>query len=76
MLLPNKYEDVSKNLLSIGSEIIVLLKTKRDIYGLYQKLKNKRNDKYALSFESYLLALDFLYAIGKIKLEKEEISLI
>ncbi len=76
MLLPNKYEDLSRNLLSIGMDIVKLLRVKRNIYDLYIKLKNKRNDTYSISFQTYLLALDFLYAIGKIKLEKEEISLI
>ncbi|MFC1691833.1 ABC-three component system middle component 6 [Nanoarchaeota archaeon] len=73
MLVPNKYEDVSKNLLSIGAEIIKSLRGRRNIYMLYKKVTLARGDEYRLSFDKYLLALDFLYAMGKIELDDEDI---
>lgn len=73
MLVPSKYEDVSKNLLTIGAEIIKSIRGRRNIYMLYKKVTAARGDEYQISFDKYLLALDFLYAMGKIDIDAEDI---
>ena len=76
MLIPNKYEDLSHSVLAVGSEITTLLNQRRDIYRLYKLLLKKQNADYELSFDRYLLILDFLYAINIINLQGGEVSLI
>ena len=39
--------------------------TSTDFFDLYQKLKQK----YQLSFQSYVFALDWLYLLGSIRME-------
>lgn len=73
MLIPSKYEDVSKNLLTIGADIIKSIRGRRNIYTLYKKVTELRRDKYQISFDKYLLALDFLYALGKVDLDGNDV---
>jgi Fe2+ or Zn2+ uptake regulation protein len=58
MIIPSKYENLNKNVLVIGSQIIELLKKQAyNIENLYQKLKNI-ND---ISFDTYYDTLTFLW---------------
>lgn len=73
VLIPNKYEDVSKNLLTIGADIIKSIRGRRNIYTLYKKVIESRSDEYQIPFDKYLLALDFLYAVGKVDLDDKDV---
>ena len=73
MLIPSKYEDISKNLLSVGVDIFKCMGRKKNLYLLYKKVIELRNDEYPITFNQYLLSLDFLYSIGKIDIENKEI---
>ncbi len=73
MLLPNKYENISQNYLSLGKDVIKILKNKRNIYDLFKELVAYRKDEYELTIQKYLFTLDMLYALGLIKLEGENI---
>ena len=58
MIIPSKYENLNKNVLVIGSQIIELLKKQAyNIENLYQKLK-KIND---ISFDTFYDTLTFLW---------------
>jgi len=58
MIIPSKYENLNKNVLVIGSQIIKLLKKQSyNIENLYQKIK-KIND---ISFDTYYDTLTFLW---------------
>jgi len=71
MLIPNKYENISQNILSVGLDIIKILKKRKNIYSLYKELLKIRNDEYELPLDKFFLALDFLYAVGLIDLDEE-----
>lgn len=73
MLVPNKYEDLSKNFFSVGIDIVRLVKRPRKVYNLYTDLINTRKDKYEITFNRFLLTLDFLFAVGIIELENNRI---
>lgn len=73
MLVPNKYEDISKNLLTIGADIIKTIRGRRNIYTLYKKVIETRNDEFQIPFDTFLLALDFLYAVGKIDIDGKDV---
>ena len=58
MIIPSKYENLNKNILVIGSEIISLLKKQSfNIENLYQKIKKKKN----INFDTYYDTLTFLW---------------
>ena len=73
MLIPNKYADISKNTLSIGLSILKFMKKTHNLYELYKEIIKNREDFYTLSFEQYLITLDFLYTLGKIDISGEDI---
>jgi hypothetical protein len=73
VLIPSKYENVSQNILSIGADIIKTIRGRKNIYALYKKVIEARNDEYKISFDKYLLALDTLYALDKIEIEGQDI---
>jgi len=49
------------------------MKKKHNLYELYTEVVQNRKDFYQLSFEQYLITLDFLYAINKIDLKEENL---
>lgn len=65
MIIPSKYENLNKNILVIGSEMIQLLKKQSfNIENLYQKIKKKKD----INFDTYYNTLTFLWIsdiIGK-----------
>lgn len=71
MLIPSKYEDFSQNVLSVGLDILEILKRRKNIYSLYKELVRMRNDEYDLPLDKFLITLDFLYALGLIDLDRE-----
>jgi hypothetical protein len=73
MLIPHKYEDISQNLLSVGLDILKILKRRKNVYNLYKELLEMRNDEYELPLNKFFLALDFLYAVGIIDLDEESV---
>ncbi|MGC1119988.1 MAG: ABC-three component system middle component 6 [Candidatus Methanofastidiosia archaeon] len=73
MLIPHKYEDISQNMLSVGLDILKILKRRRNVYNLYKKLLEMRNDEYELSLNKFFLTLDFLYAVGIIDFDEESV---
>ena len=73
MLIPSKYEDISANLLVIGSYIIRSLKSKkRNIEELFRKL----NKEHAVNLDQYFNALTFLWLAEIINLDAFQISLV
>ena len=73
MLIPNRHENITQNVLSVGLDILKVLKRRRNVYFLYKELLRMRNDEYDISLNKFFLTLDFLYAVGLIDLEKEEV---
>lgn len=73
MLIPNKYEDISQNILSVGLDILQILKRRRNVYNLYKELLKMRNDEYELPLNKFFLTLDFLFTIGIIDLDEESV---
>jgi len=73
MLIPHKYEDISQNMLSVGLDILQVLKRRRNVYNLYKELVKMRDDEYELPLNRFLLTLDFLYAVGIIDFDEESV---
>lgn len=73
MLLPSKYENFSQNYLSLGKDILRIVKHKKNIYELFKELVAYRRDEFEINLQKYIFTLDLMYALGTIKLEGENI---
>ena len=71
MILPNRHEDLNKNYLVIGRDILNLLEFENlNPYTLYLNLIEFRSDKYNLNLEKYFNCLAFLFSINKIEFQE------
>jgi hypothetical protein len=72
MLIPSKHEDLNKNILVLGADLLSLLKRKSyNIENLFQDAKQIK----ALSVDQYYNTLTFLWLSGLVKLEDHQIIL-
>jgi len=71
MLRPNKYTDIGLSVVGISSEILRLLKTDpaQKYTQLLGKVAHRLGEEAKINF---LLALTFLYSLGKIEYHKDE----
>lgn len=72
MLLPTKNLHEEKSLIKIGGRIIKFLekpKTVSRIWNEYTCHQNE-NDLPTVTFDRFILAIDFLYMIGAIELDR------
>jgi hypothetical protein len=63
MIIPNKHIDINKSLLGIGAAILRSLDKPRSVTSLWRKMSSQLD---TCSFETFSLALDFLYTIDAI----------
>lgn len=72
MLIPTKHEDLEKNVLVLGADILMLLKKRKyNIEKMFQKVKNKKS----ISLNQYYNTLLFLWLADLIELEKYYVKL-
>ena len=77
MILPTKHISEERALLHIGAEILETLKEPKTVSRLWNDLKllRRRNTNYSsVTFDWFILALDFLYIIGAIEFRSGYIS--
>jgi hypothetical protein len=69
MIFPEKHEDLSKNILVLGADVLAIFKTNSylpcNIEELYQKIKNKRY----ISLEQFFDVVLFLWLINAVELD-------
>lgn len=75
MILPTKNLDQNRALIEIGAELISLLKSPKTISNLWDsyKLLRKNRRKPNITFDWFVLALDFLYIMAVIDYETGKI---
>lgn len=67
MIIPTKHEDLEKNILVLGADILFLLKDRKyNIERLFQKVKNKKS----ISLNQYYNTLLFLWLADLIELDE------
>lgn len=70
MILPNKHLLPERALLTIGSEVLAVLREPATVSRLWDDLRKERVKRWGaplLSFEWFILALDLLHALGTIE---------
>lgn len=71
MIFPKKHIELSESLFGLGSFILSILKKPLEVDEVWSKLsKSIETKEYPCyhSFDNMILALDFLYIIGAVKL--------
>lgn len=70
MILPTKHIRPDRSLLGIGAELLRLLDRERTVSSLWEEVRveRERQGTSSISFDWFVMALDFLYAAGAIEL--------
>lgn len=72
MILPTKHLSQDRALLGVGAEILQILTEPKTVSRLWDELKRNRGafDSCSLTYDWFVLALDFLFLLNAIELEK------
>ncbi len=62
-VLPNKHVTTSRSIVGIGALLLDRIETSSTLNGLWESVKSEQE---VGSFSTFVLALDYLYAIGAI----------
>lgn len=76
MILPTKHIREDRSLIGIGAEILFLLNMPKTVSALWNDIqKNRQAIELAstISFDWFVLALDFLYSINAINFSKGKV---
>ena len=69
MILPGKYLREDRALLGIGADILASLDGERTVSELWEAVRaRRRGDQAPVSFDWFILSLNFLYALSAIDL--------
>lgn len=73
MILPTKHLDERRTLAFLGAQVLQLLVEPLPLTSLWDRYKRSRLGSWkgeaAITFDWFVLSVDFLYAIGAIELE-------
>lgn len=71
MLLPTKHIKIENALIGVGAEVLAELDRPKTVSTLFYDIQTRRSDfeMATIEFDWFLLAVDFLYAIGAVRLE-------
>jgi hypothetical protein len=75
MILPGKHLQPDRALLGVGAEVLSHLDEERTVSELWERVRGARGPAATpLSFDWFLLALTFLYAVAAVDLAEGVIS--
>lgn len=71
MLMPTKHIKTENAIIGVGGEVLDLLDHDKTVSRVFHDLQQKRKESEltTIHFDWFLLAVDFLYAIGAIRFE-------
>jgi len=74
MILPSKHLPQDRALLTVGAHVLTFLTRPKTVSALWEELNRQTRVQDAtlprrITYDWFLLALDFLYALGAIELE-------
>ncbi len=75
MILPTKHLLTERSLLGVGGDVLCLLEASKTVSRLWRDLcqERERQNKRAISFERYVMALDFLFLLEVVEFKKGRI---
>jgi hypothetical protein len=73
MILPSKHLSLSRSLLNVGGLVLAALGEEQTVSALWNNLKSRpsrdpNEEQIEISFDWFVLALDFLFTSGAIEL--------
>ncbi|MGW7312638.1 ABC-three component system middle component 6 [Streptomyces sp. NPDC054865] len=71
MIAPNKYVNTRNSILGQASSILALRNSGATVSSLWNEVRDKGDD---ISYERFILCLDFLYAVGIVELDGGTLS--
>jgi hypothetical protein len=71
MIAPNKYVNTKNSLLGQASSLLAMRKNGTTVSSLWDEIREKEND---ISYERFILCLDFLYILGVVDLDGGTLS--
>jgi hypothetical protein len=69
MILPTKHMPTSKSVLSVGASVLTSLSRPKTVSKLWDEINLKQTGSSTVTFDWFVLALDFLYAASMIAAE-------
>jgi hypothetical protein len=74
MILPSKHLDQDRALLTVGAQILSRLKQPETVSALWEQVSREAavpaSNPKSLRFDAFVLALDLLFLMGAIQLDK------
>jgi hypothetical protein len=73
MILPTKGVDASRALLAIGADVLELLEEPKTVSRAWEEiriLRESKNYNTLLSFDWFILCLDFLFTVGTLRYDR------
>lgn len=73
MILPTKHVSPDRALISVGAEVLAILKHPMTISRLWDELRGRRTlliPNAPIDYQWFVLSLDLLYLIGAVELER------
>jgi hypothetical protein len=70
MILPSKHLREGRALLTIGADLLQLLREPMTVSRLWSDLKGRRDATAPISYDWFVLTLDLLFAMGLVAFER------
>jgi hypothetical protein len=68
MILPTKHLPAERALLTLGSELLTYLSYPRTVSALWDLVRETNSGRRKVSYDWFLLGLDFLFMVGAVEL--------
>ncbi len=74
MILPSKHLSEDRALVTIGAEVLGLLREPKTVSRLWTDLKKKRAASVPVNYDWFVLSLDVLYALGLVDIDRGRVT--
>ena len=71
MILPKKHVKLSESLFAIGAIVLTTLEDNPTVDKIWNIISNDKSLNIIISFDNFILALDYLYTIGAIDINEK-----
>ncbi|MGL5245722.1 MAG: ABC-three component system middle component 6 [Sarcina sp.] len=71
MILPKKHIKLSESLFALGALVLSSIKDVKTVDEIWSNISSQKEYSIKVSFDNYILTLDYLYAIGAIDINAE-----
>ena len=71
MLMPKKHISLSESVIGFSTIILKYIKQTNELDDLYKKLANDKYSKKSVTFDYFILCVNYLYMLGIIEMNSE-----